>query len=70
MIAPIFETIEAAEGRPIELGDFMILDTPLVGVKYTQQACFKLVGCTVLCGSHAGATDGRIVRVYRYKGES
>lgn len=65
MTAPIFETYDDAMARDSEPGDFMIVQTPVVGIKYTQATCFELVGCTVVCGSHAGATDGCIARVYR-----
>jgi hypothetical protein len=65
MTAPVFETIEAAEARESEPGDFMIVQTPIVGIKYIQATCFELVGCTVVCGDRPGSADGHIARVYR-----
>jgi hypothetical protein len=63
--APIFETYEATQARDGEAGDFLVVSSAIVGVSYTAAKCFALVGCTVLCGSHPGAADGEIVRVYR-----
>jgi len=62
---PIFESYEVAEARESEAGDFMVVASAIVGIAYTQAKCFELVGCTVLCGSHPGAADGEIHRVYR-----
>lgn len=65
MTQPIFESYESASERESEAGDFRIICTAIVGVSVTLSAAFELVGCTVLCGSHPGAADGEILRVYR-----